>query len=50
MKFTGYHRLYLFIYNILCYTNFRMTEINIQNGYRRKRSDKKYVHEKELEI
>ena len=27
-----------------------MTEIKIQNGYRRKRPDKKYVHEKELEI
>ena len=27
-----------------------MTEIKIQNGYRRKRPDKKYVHEKELDI
>ena len=33
MKFTGYHRLYQFIYNstnILCYTNFKMTEIKIK--------------------
>ena len=27
-----------------------MTEIKIQNGYRRKRPDKKHVHEKYLEI
>ena len=33
-----------------CYTNFKIIEIKIQNGYRRKRPDKKDVHEKELEI